>query len=91
LQPVVEQQWRHQQHQQRDRSRRGDRPVLVGELAELRAQAGVCATDAPIAPTGALSGEFTWRCAQGRVKGTLLLAPTSPPRIQSLRLARVAP
>jgi hypothetical protein len=61
------------------------------ELAELRAQAGVCATDAPIVATGALSGEFTWRCAQGRVKGTLLLAPTRPPRIQSLRLARVAP
>jgi hypothetical protein len=61
------------------------------ELAELRAQAGVCAADEPIVATGALSGEFTWRCAQGRVKGTLLLAPTSPPRIQSLRLARVAP
>jgi len=37
---------------------------------------------------GALSGEFTWKCEKGRVKGTLLLAPTRPPRIQALRLSR---
>ena len=40
--------------------------------------------------TGALSGDFTWRCAHGRVSGRLLLAPTRPPRIQSLRLDRAA-
>jgi serine-type D-Ala-D-Ala carboxypeptidase/endopeptidase len=58
------------------------------ELAKLKAQAGGCQTGAPITATGALSGEFTWPCEKGRVKGTLLLAPTRPPRIQALRLER---
>ena len=44
-----------------------------------------------MAATGALSGKFTWRCERGRVKGTLLLAPTRPPRIQALTLARATP
>ena len=61
------------------------------ELAKLRAQAGSCETAADIEPTGALSGNFTWRCEHGRVKGSLLLAPTRPPRIQSLGLARATP
>ena len=61
------------------------------ELAKLRAQVGACETGAPIEATGALSGIFTWRCERGRVKGSLLLAPTRPPRIQSLGLARASP
>jgi hypothetical protein len=61
------------------------------DLATLKAQVGSCETNAPAVATGALSGEFTWRCERGRVKGTLLLAPTQPPRIQSLSLARAAP
>ena len=61
------------------------------DLAALKAQAGACETATPIAPTGALSGDFTWRCAQGRLRGSLLLAPTRPPRIQALSLVRVAP
>lgn len=56
------------------------------ELATLRAQAGSCRTDAPIRPDGALSGTFTWACAQGRIEGTLLLAPTRPVSVQALRL-----
>ena len=58
------------------------------ELARLRAQVGDCETSAPMIATGALSGDFTWRCEHGRVKGSLLLAPTRPPRIQSLGLTR---
>jgi hypothetical protein len=61
------------------------------ELAKLKAQAGACATDSPVVATGALSGTFTWRCAHGRVKGSVLLAPTNPPKIQSLRLDRATP
>ena len=61
------------------------------DLAELKAQLGDCDTSAPVSPTGALSGRFTWRCAQGRVSGDLLLAPTRPAGIQSLRLSRLAP
>ena len=61
------------------------------ELAKLRAQVGECETSAPMVATGSLSGDFTWRCEHGRVKGSLLLAPTRPPGIQSLTLARAAP
>jgi D-alanyl-D-alanine-carboxypeptidase/D-alanyl-D-alanine-endopeptidase len=61
------------------------------ELAKLRAQVGECETKAPITATGALSGTFMWRCERGRLKGSLLLAPTRPPRIQSLGLARATP
>jgi D-alanyl-D-alanine-carboxypeptidase/D-alanyl-D-alanine-endopeptidase len=61
------------------------------DLAKLKAQVGECDTAAPIAPSGALSGEFAWRCARGRLRGSLLLAPTRPPRIQALRLSVATP
>jgi hypothetical protein len=41
--------------------------------------------------TGALTGEFTWRCDHGRVSGSIELAPTRPPRIQQLLLQAIAP
>ena len=61
------------------------------ELAALKAQVGDCDTAAPLAATGALAGDFTWRCAHGRVKGSVLLAPTHPPQIQELDLEPIAP
>jgi serine-type D-Ala-D-Ala carboxypeptidase/endopeptidase len=61
------------------------------DFAELRAEVGTCDTAAPIVPTGALAGDFTWNCEHGRVKGELLLAPTTIPRIQSLTLTRSTP
>lgn len=61
------------------------------ELARVRAAAGDCDASAPIEPDGALSGSFTWRCEHGRVKGSVLLAPTQPPRIQSLQIAPTLP
>jgi CubicO group peptidase (beta-lactamase class C family) len=61
------------------------------DLANLKKQVGECDTSAPVTATSALSGEFTWRCAHGRVTGSVLLAPTHPPRMQSLQLARKAP
>jgi CubicO group peptidase (beta-lactamase class C family) len=61
------------------------------ELAELRAQVGECETSSPVTATGALSGDFTWRCTHGRLEGSLLLAPTNPPRIQELILEPVEP
>lgn len=61
------------------------------ELAKLKRQVGDCDTAAPIAATGALSGRFTWRCAHGRIDGTLLLAPTRPAGIQALRLGVAGP
>jgi CubicO group peptidase (beta-lactamase class C family) len=60
------------------------------ELARLKAQTGECQTSAPITATGAMTGQFSWTCARGTIQGQLLLAPTSPPTIQALRL-RVVP
>ncbi len=63
----------------------------AGELTSLKAQVGACDTNAPIRPTGAASGSFTWTCATGRVRGSVLLAPTSTPQIQALSFSRVTP
>lgn len=59
------------------------------DLAKLKAEVGDCDTSAPLTASGALSGDFTWRCTHGRVKGGLELAPTRPPRIQQLQLAAI--
>jgi D-alanyl-D-alanine-carboxypeptidase/D-alanyl-D-alanine-endopeptidase len=61
------------------------------EFARLKAEAGECRTNAPIAATGALSGRFTWTCERGTLRGELLLAPTRPPGIQALRLQAAPP
>ncbi len=61
------------------------------DIAGLKAQVGVCDTGTPVTPTGALSGAFTWTCATGRVRGSVLLAPTPAPRIQALSLTRATP
>lgn len=61
------------------------------DLAALKAEVGACDTSAPITATGALSGEFTWTCATGRVRGDLLLAPTPTPKIQTLTFSRATP
>ena len=62
----------------------------AADFARLRQQAGACRTEAPIIATGGLAGQFEWACERGRLQGQLLLAPTSPPTIQALRL-RVVP
>jgi len=61
------------------------------DIAALKAQVGACDTSAPVSPTGLLSGDFTWTCATGRVRGSVLLAPTPEPRIQALSLTRATP
>jgi hypothetical protein len=61
------------------------------DLAALRKQVGDCDTTAPVSAKSALAGEFTWRCAHGRITGSVTLAPTRPPRIQEIKLAREAP
>jgi CubicO group peptidase (beta-lactamase class C family) len=62
-------------------------------LSAARAEAGDCVTDAPITATGALSGSFDWTCANGRITGRILMAPTNPWSIQALnyRLVPNAP
>lgn len=61
------------------------------EFTRLRGLTGVCNTDAPIRATGALAGQFDWRCERGRLEGGVLLAPTDPPSIQALRFRVVPP
>jgi hypothetical protein len=61
------------------------------DLARLKSDVGECDTSAPVAATGALSGDFTWRCEHGRVAGSLLLAPTRPPLIQAWQLSAIKP
>ncbi len=61
------------------------------DLAELRRQVGDCDTGAPLSAAHALAGEFTWRCAHGRIRGSVLLAPTVPPGIQAIELEPVTP
>lgn len=61
------------------------------KLAKLKAQVGECETAAPVDATGAMSGDFTWRCAHGRINGSLTLAPTDPPRIQEWLLEAITP
>jgi hypothetical protein len=60
------------------------------EFTRLASQAGTCRADATIVATGALSGTFVWPCERGAIHGDLLLAPTSPPTIQSLDLTFAA-
>jgi len=56
------------------------------DLTALRAQLGACTGKGePPHPTGALSSAFRWQCEKGMLDGTVLLAPTTPVTIQSLR------
>lgn len=60
------------------------------ELAALKAQLGACTGKSePPHPTGRLSGAFRWRCDKGMLDGTILLAPTTPITIQSLKFTPV--
>ena len=61
------------------------------DLARLKAQVGDCQTTELLTASGELTGDFTWRCKHGRVKGSLELAPTRPPRIQALELKPISP
>jgi CubicO group peptidase (beta-lactamase class C family) len=46
------------------------------EIAEAKAKVGTCATDAPIVPSSAMEGRFTWTCATGTITGRVQRAPT---------------
>ena len=61
------------------------------DLAALKKEVGNCNTTTPIEPSNRMSGDFTWRCEFGRVTGHVLLAPTQPPSIQELKIARKLP
>jgi CubicO group peptidase (beta-lactamase class C family) len=63
-----------------------DDAVWARQLAALRGQLGDCPPDASLTALSALSGEFLWQGATGQLKGTIVLSPTRPPRIQELKL-----
>jgi serine-type D-Ala-D-Ala carboxypeptidase/endopeptidase len=58
--------------------------IWAKRLEDVYAQAGTCDVNAGIKPTGNLSGSFEWTCEKGKIKGSLLLAPTFSAQIQSL-------
>ena len=58
----------------------------AAEFAKVRKQIGNCTSAEPLFATGALSTAFRWNCERGNINGQILLAPTNPPTIQSLRL-----
>jgi hypothetical protein len=61
------------------------------DLADLKAKVGDCDTASPMTATSMLTGTFVWRCGHGRLDGSVLLAPTQPPRIQALYLEPMQP
>jgi hypothetical protein len=61
------------------------------EFARLKAEVGECETAAPVTATGVLTGDFIWRCAHGRIRGSLILAPTRPALIQAWQLEPIIP
>jgi serine-type D-Ala-D-Ala carboxypeptidase/endopeptidase len=70
-----------------------DRSVAnwAAQIAGLKAKVGVCDTSQPVVATGSLAGRFSWNCANGRIDGTVLLAPTPTAQIQALNFEAVAP
>jgi serine-type D-Ala-D-Ala carboxypeptidase/endopeptidase len=63
----------------------------ASDIKSLKASVGRCDTASPIVPSTALAGRFTWSCENGRVTGSILLAPTKETRIQALTLTRATP
>ena len=82
-----------------ERHRRGEHPPLSEYInrhpdlaAEIRDLFPALVRIEKLKPAaGELTGDFTWRCTHGRVKGSLELAPTRPPRIQALQLEPIRP
>lgn len=58
----------------------------AAQFAETRREVGRCTSTEPLFATGALSTAFRWNCERGHVNGQILLAPTNPPTIQSVKL-----
>jgi serine-type D-Ala-D-Ala carboxypeptidase/endopeptidase len=60
------------------------KPLWEKRLGEWKAQVGNCDTSTPLVANGNLSASFEWSCQKGKIKGSLLLAPTFETQIQSL-------
>jgi CubicO group peptidase (beta-lactamase class C family) len=61
------------------------------ELGVIHAAQGQCRTDGPIAAENALRGEWRMACDRGSLRVAVTLAPTSPPKVQSMSVRQVLP
>ncbi|MEO6227597.1 MAG: serine hydrolase domain-containing protein [Thermomonas sp.] len=58
-------------------------------LADLKRTSGVCKTDVPVTPSGALRGEFRWVCEHNDIEGRILMSPMAQPRLQEMEFEAV--
>lgn len=56
------------------------------QLAQMKAAAGPCDSDAPLSPDGRLAGSFEWICADARILGSMTMEPIDAGEIAELRL-----
>jgi D-alanyl-D-alanine-carboxypeptidase/D-alanyl-D-alanine-endopeptidase len=64
-----------------------DAGLRNAEIASLKAKAGACAAAPNYSADSAMGGTFELTCERGKVKVTLLLAPTTPASLQRLEFA----
>jgi serine-type D-Ala-D-Ala carboxypeptidase/endopeptidase len=64
-----------------------DAALRNAEIAVLKAKTGACAAAPPYSADSAMGGTFELSCERGKVKVTLLLAPTTPASLQRLEFA----
>jgi CubicO group peptidase (beta-lactamase class C family) len=66
-----------------------DRPSadIAREIARLKTELGSCRPEGSIEPENLLRGRFRLACERGFVDTYFTLAPTQPPKVQSLRYA----
>ncbi len=60
-------------------------------LEQMKAQLGQCSASGEVEPENLLRGKFRMKCEHGSVDASFTLAPTMPPRVQSLRFTSVSP
>jgi CubicO group peptidase (beta-lactamase class C family) len=65
-----------------------DATLRNSEIAALKAKAGACAAAPPYSADSAMGGTFELACERGKLKVTLLLAPTAQASLQRLEFAQ---
>lgn len=66
-----------------------DAKLRNAEIAALQKKTGACAAAPPYSADSAMGGTFDLACERGKVKVTLLLAPTTRPSLQRLEFEEV--
>jgi hypothetical protein len=60
-------------------------------IEALKSNLGTCRVTGEIAPLNLLRGSFRMKCEKGDVEASFTLAPTMPPKVQSLRFVSIKP